>query len=231
MLLGILIPAAIIGVLALVAALFFQGRAAGGLDTSPRAFLRLYLYLGSLAAILVLVYGLSLTGSGLIATANAEFAYGRPPEPARLAAPPGAPTPPPEVVEKERQRPGAQEQNERRRQENLLQGITTAIAGAFFWAVHWWGRRQLETREERGGLLRRGYYLIGTGIFGVASIVLLPLAVYRVLRYFLIPPSTFEFRGDVGETIASAAVVVPVWLIYLWLVLREFRTRDAAPIA
>src|SRR2546425_1062639 len=83
-------------------------------------------------------------------------------------------------------------------------------AAGVFWAVRWYARRRLETPDERTGLLRRGYFILGVGIFGVASIVLLPMAVYNALRWLLIPVTQFEYRPGAGDSLAAALVVVPV---------------------
>ena len=226
MFIGILAPIAVVAVIAVAVVLFLQ-RGAAGLDTSPRGLLRLYLYLGSLVSILVLVFGLSATLTGVIGSISPDFAFGTPPA-ARPALPPGAP---PEAVARFGERPSPQEQNERRTRESLLQGITSAVAGLLFWAVHRYGRRQLETADERVSLIRRGYYLSGVVIFGIASIILLPVAIYNVLRYFLIPVGQFDFRPGAGDPLAGALAVVPAWLIYLSIVLRELRATRAAPIS
>ncbi len=229
MILAVLIPVAILGVLLLAAVLFFQ-RGAGGAEATPRTLLRGYLYLGSLVSVLVLTYGLSLSVTGLLGAVAAEFTYGGPPPSVRFESPPEpSATPPPGVPVKPRP-PSLEQQNERRTRESLLQGVTSAVAGALFWAVHWFGRRQLEGAEERRSALRRGYFLVGVAIFGVASIILLPMALYQALRYFLIPYDQYDYRQGVGESLAAALVVVPAWLLYLRVVLDDYRAaRGAAP--
>ena len=214
MILGVIVPVAILGVLVVGAVLFFQ-RGAAGIDASPRPLLRLYLYLGSLVSMLVLVVGLSQTISGILGAVAPDFTYGSTPV-AVPAAPEG--TAPPRVT------PLQVDQNDRRTRESLLQGITSAVAGALFWAIHWYGRRTLETSEERTSLLRRGYFLLGTAIFGVASIVLVPMAVYNTLHWFLIPPAQFDFRQGGGESLAAAIAVVPFWILFLRIVLADYRT-------
>lgn len=231
MLLGILIPLGVLGAI-LLGAVLFLARGPAGTDLSPRTLLRLYLYLASLVSLLVLLFGLSLAGTGLLGAVAPEFTYGSPPpfvHAERPAPPPGA-SPPPGAPEKPAPRPPEQI-NDRRTRENLLQGITMAVAGALFWAVHWYGRRRIETDADRTSILRRSYFLVGTAVFGVASIVLVPTAVYSVLRYFLIPVPSGEFRQGVGENLASAIVVVPVWLAYLRVVLDQQAPPAAPPAA
>src|SRR5439155_232862 len=90
--------------------------------------------------------------------------------------------------------------------------------------VYLYGRRTLETVEERTSSLRRGYYLLGTAIFGIASIVLVPMAVYNTLHWFLIPVAQFEFRQGAGESLAAAIAVVPFWILFLRIVLADYRS-------
>jgi hypothetical protein len=220
-LLTVLIPAAILGALVLGAILVFQ-RGMGALDASPRTLLRVYLYLGSLASIIVLVFGLSQTITGALGAVAPDFTYGSTVTP-RLMVPcppnePGCVQPPPqEVLTQQRL------EQDRRTRDSLLQGITMTVAGGLFWLVHWYGRRQVELAAERVSLLARGYFLIGVVIFGVASIVMLPTAIYSSLRHFLVPLGQFDFRPGAGESLAGALVVVPIWLLYLRIVLADFR--------
>ena len=223
-LLAVIVPIAILGALVMAAVLFFQ-RGAGGLDASPRALLRLYLYLGSLVSILVLVAGLAQTITGVLGAIAPGFTYGEQPQAVPAIGAPPAPgqTPAPIIG-----RPTPQDQNDRRTRDSLLQGITSVVAGALFWAVHWYGRRTLETSEERAGVLRRSYQLLGTAIFGVASIVLVPIAVYSTLRWFLLPVGQFEFRQGAGESLAAAVAVVPFWILFLRIVLTGYRAAPSA---
>lgn len=227
MVLGILIPLGVLGAI-LLGAVLFLARGPGGADLSPRGLLRLYLYLASLVSVLVLAFGLSLVGTGLLGAVAPEFTYGSPPPFRERPVPPPEAAPPPGAVEKPAH-PSPEELNDRRTRESLLQGITMGLAGALFWAVHWYGRRRVETDADRASVLRRTYFLVGTAIFGIASIILVPTAVYSVLRYFLIPVPSGEFRQGVGENLASAVVVVPVWLAYLRVVLDQ--QAAAAPPA
>ena len=220
MLFGVLIPVAVLGVLVVGGVLFFQ-RGAAGLDASPRSLLRIYLYLGSLVSLLVLVIGLSQTVTGVMGAVAPDFTYGQQPQP--IPAAPDGTVPP--------VRTPPQDQNERRTRESLLQGITSAAAGGLFWAVHWYGRRSLETPAERTSSLRRGYYLLGTAVFGVASIVVVPMAVYNALRWFLIPLAQFEYRSGAGESLAAALVIVPFWLGFLRTVVNDLRRAPAPETA
>jgi len=68
-------------------------------------------------------------------------------------------------------------------------------------------------------------------VFGVASIVVVPMAVYNALRWFLIPLAQFEYRSGAGESLAAALVIVPFWLGFLRTVVNDLRRAPAPETA
>ncbi len=225
MLLGVLIPVAILGALVLIASALFrrQGAEGTGLDLSPRTLLRTYLYIASLAGVILLVVGLaSLVNVGLAAAGGSEFVYGRTPGPV-LNCPPGAPA---ECFDRSPLRaPDAQ----RRRDEDLIRGITFTSFGLLFWGAHWGARRGVVGDDERGSPIRRGYLLLGTVIFGLTTIVLLPSGVYQALTNLLLPAQPNTFHAGVSDSLGGGIAALPVWLLFLRQVVRDFRGR--APVA
>jgi hypothetical protein len=231
MIFGVLIPAAIIGAIALVIVLVVQ-RARGGTDFSPRALLRLYLYIASLAGLVVLTIGLaSVVNYGLAAVAGDEFIYGGPPR-AFVATgprcPPGAvgctePTPEQQAQiarQQEQVQRQQEQQRERRRNEDLIRGITFSVFGGLFWVAHWAARRGLGEEEMAG--LRRGYLMLGTIVFGLGTIVLLPTGIYQGLVNVILPSSDNVFRQG-ADALGGGIVSLPIWLLFLRLVVTEFR--------
>jgi len=225
MIVGILAPAAILGTLALLVVLFFM-RGREGVDLSPRGVLRLYLYIASLAGIVVFTVGLaSVANHGIARVAGDEFIYGGTGPQATFAkCPPsteGRPCVEPPAEEIERIRRQEQEQRERRRNEDLIRGLTFAVFGLLFWGAHWGARRGLG--EDAGApALRRGYLMLGTAVFGLATIVLVPTGVYQALANALLttPQSFFRQGADaLGGGIASLLI----WLLYLRLAVAELR--------
>jgi hypothetical protein len=76
--LPVLIPAAILGII-VFGLVSLRGR--GGADLAPHGWLGLYLYLASLAGVLVFVIGVaSLVNVAFAATAGNDFTYGHPPD-------------------------------------------------------------------------------------------------------------------------------------------------------
>lgn len=231
--LGVLLPIAILGLLGLGAVMLAR-RAGDGLDLSPRSLLRFYLYVASLAGILTLVIGLSgILNAGFGAAFGNGFVYGAQPVPLTAPCPPTAPSsvkcvqPPSDYQQRQSQ------QEDRRRAEDLIRGITLTVFGAGFWAAHWAARRSVIGKDEGYSGLRRGYLMLGTVIFGLSTIALLPMGIYQALSYLILPATEGVYRQGAGESLSGGLVALPVWLIYLWLVVRDVRAVrpiEAVPV-
>lgn len=228
MILGVLAPIAVLGSIALIVVLFVQ-RGRDGVDLSPRGVIRVYMYLASLAGIVVLALGLaSVVNYGMARTAGNEFIYGGSgPVPAiSPRCPPGSLEKgcvefTPEMIEQERVR--QKMATDRRRDEDLVRGVTFTAFGVLFWGAHWVARRGLG--EGEGGLsgLRRGYLMLGTVVFGLSTIVLLPTGIYQALSNVVLPaPENYYRQG--ADALGGGVVSLPLWLLYLRLVVSEFRT-------
>ena len=228
--LSVLIPIAILGLLGLGAVMLVR-RAGDGLDLSPRSLLRFYLYIASLAGILTLVIGLSgILNAGFGAAFGDGFVYGAQPVPVHAIAPPcvqqanvKCPQPQPDFQQQQ------ENQAERRRAEDLIRGITFTVFGAGFWAAHWAARRSVIGKDEGYSGLRRAYLMLGTVIFGLSTIALLPMGIYQALSYLILPATEGVYRQGAGESLSGGLVALPVWLIYLWLVVRDVRSARAIP--
>ncbi len=224
MITGVLASAAVIGTVVLIVVLFLQ-RGREGVDLGAPGLLRLYLYVASLAGIIVLTVGLgSVVNYGLARAAGTEFVYGGDgPVPVVAPCPPGATgckEPSPEEVARSRRT--ILQERDRQRDEDLLRGATFAVFGAIFWGAHWSARRGLGEEAAAMTGLRRGYLMLGTVVFGIATIVLVPTGVYQALAYWILPAPDGAFREG-ASALGGAIVTLPVWLIYLRLVVTEFR--------
>src|SRR5687767_15935857 len=126
--LTVLIPVAIVALIVIIGVIAFQ-RGAGGIDLSPQAMLRAYLYVGSFAGVIALAFGLSaLLNGALASTVGNQIVYGGTPVPSAQIlrpCPPGVTCPPePDMAQiTERQR----QETDRRRQEDLLRGATFTV--------------------------------------------------------------------------------------------------------
>ncbi|MBI2772905.1 MAG: hypothetical protein HYX56_00205 [Chloroflexi bacterium] len=223
---GILTAAAILGGIALIAMAFLQ-RGREGVELSPAGLLRLYLYIASLAGVVVFTIGLaSVVNFGIARVAGDEFIYG-----GQVFGPIVRPACPPGTIEKgcveptpeqlEQQRIQQKQQTDRRRNEDLIRGITFAVFGALFWVAHYAARRGLGTEGLALGL-RRVYLLVGTIVFGLATVVLLPTGVYQALANALLAtPENYYRQG--ADSLGGGIVTLPIWLMYLRLVVGDFR--------
>ncbi|HET8569558.1 MAG TPA: DUF5671 domain-containing protein [Candidatus Limnocylindria bacterium] len=220
MIFGVLIP---LGVLALVVGVIVAlVRSREALDLSPRGLVRGYLYLASFAGVLTIAIGVgSLVNWGLATAVGPGLIYGESPKPAVVrACPPSEPNCGPTPAQLEQQRRFEQQNRERQRSEDLLRGLTYTAFGAAFWAAHWAARRTFV--DEGRSPLRRGYLMLGTVVFGLATIVLVPTGLYQLLSYLVLPVNEGQYRGG-ADAVGGAVAVLPVWLLYLRTVVRELR--------
>jgi len=225
---------AVVGVLgAIVGAIVLAMRAGrGGLDLAPRNLVRVYLYLASMAGIIVLVVGLSgILTVGFAAAFGNSFVYGD------TSAISPVPACGPVVDPNVKCVPGAtadfaaqqQREQDRRRADDLIRGLTFSVFGAVFWGAHFFARRGVMAPDELTSGLRRGYLMLGTVIFGITTVILLPTGIYQALSYLILPAANGVFRQGVGDSLPGGLVTLPVWLIYLWLVVRDLRAVPALP--
>ncbi len=116
-----------------------------------------------------------------------------------------------------------QREQDRRRADDLIKGITFSVFGALFWGAHYAARRGVMGADEVTSGLRRGYLMLGTVIFGIATVILLPTGIYQALSFLILPAANGVYRQGAGDSLPGGLVTLPIWLIYLWLVARDAR--------
>ncbi|TMB96425.1 MAG: hypothetical protein E6J38_03930 [Chloroflexi bacterium] len=229
MVVGLLATLGILGVIALLVMAFVQ-RGRETLDFSLRGLLRVYLYLASLVGIVVFTLGIAGIAAFLLAAIfGRDVIYGGPPPqpvPAIAPACPPNTTCPPFVTFAPRP-PVIPDERERRQQEDLVRGVTQLVFGGMFWGAHWAARKGIVGGDERASGLYRAYLILGTAVFGIATIVLLPTGIYQALSQVLITAQPGTFRQGAGESLSGGIATLPIWLLYLWLVQRALRTPAA----
>jgi len=97
--------------------------------------------------------------------------------------------------------------------------------------LHVYGRRAVEkTTGKAAPTLRRVYVFSMLGIFSLAGLVSLPLAIYQLIDYYVTrtgEPGYGPYNNPPpSEALAVAIVVVPLWAYYLFRVFREIRQKD-----
>jgi hypothetical protein len=236
MALGVLVAVAVVVAVVGAIALLVRGGRGGTGEFAPRTLVRVYLYIASMAGIIVLVVGLSgILTVGFAAAFGNGFVYGdATPFPTAIACPPSNADPTFKCVPPNQQDFAQQRQREldRRRADDLIRGVTFTVFGALFWGAHFLARRGVMGGDELTSGLRRGYLLLGTVLFGIATVILLPTGIYQALSYLILPvDQNGGFRQGVGDTLPAGLVTLPVWLIYLWLVVRDLRAAPPSPTA
>lgn len=210
---AVFVPLAIVALLVFLAVLFVQ-RGRDGLDFSPQSLFRAYLYIGSFAGVVALAFGLAALLNGVLAfAAGGEIVYGASPV-ARPAVfcPPGAIDCPPQPS-MEAMLVQQRAQLDQRRAEDLVRGLTFGTFGLVFWLVHWLARNRLGTGDH--GPMQRTYFMLGTAVFGIATVVLLPTGLYQALSNWLVPRDPNFFRQGIGDALTAGIVSLAIWLLYL----------------
>ncbi|MSQ37186.1 MAG: hypothetical protein EXR61_02590 [Chloroflexi bacterium] len=222
---GIVISVSVIGAIVLAIGLFLQ-RGREGVDLSPRPLLSAYLYVASLAAVIVTAGGLAaLLTFGLGTAAARETIYGGSfGEVSPVKCAPGIDCSAEATPQEQRRR--VVEQRDRRAGEDLIRGISFTLLGLLFFIAHWTARRALKIDEGRSAL-RRGYLMLGTLAFGLATFAMLPDGVTTVASNALLAATPDTYRPRAGEPLAGGLVALVIWLAYLRLVVRDFRNTSA----
>ena len=78
--------------------------------------------------------------------------------------------------------------------DDLIRGITFTAFGALFWGAHYLARRGVMATDELTSGLRRGYLMLGTVIFGITTVILLP-TVLICLSLFIRRPARKRLAG------------------------------------
>lgn len=209
MVIGVLLAASVAGVIALTLLLVFR-RDLVGVDLSPRSLLRFYLYLASLAGVLVVVIGAAaIIDWGMAQLFGIEAVYGRAP----LAPAMGDPY------------TAYAHEATLRMQNDLLRGLTLVVFGAIFYGGHRFARRRLGDPGETTSILRRAYDVLGTFVFGLATVILVPVGIYQALSVAILTPPSDVFVQGFGDSLAGGIVAAPVWLLYLLRVIRAGSAR------
>jgi len=218
--LTILIPVAVLAVIVIVGVLAFQ-RGREGFDLTGNNLLRAYLYLGLFAGVLAIAFGFSaLLNAALATVVGNEFVYGGVPSIPPCPVGVDCPQPPVQILVP------AVEGLERRRLEDLVRGVTFAFFGVLFYLAHRWAFGALYGRAATVGQhdgLRRAYLLVGTIVFGIGAIALLPIGVYQVVANVVLPRSTNFYQPGVAESLSGGLVSLVFWLIYLRAVVSDAR--------
>jgi len=111
--------------------------------------------------------------------------------------------------------------------EEVTLGVTLLATGAVICLLHVFGKRAFEKREGRVlPAIKRVYLFFMLAVFSLGGLVALPMAIYETARYYV---EGEMYWGDPSAQIASAVIIVPLWVYYLIRVLRETRAAKKEP--
>jgi vacuolar-type H+-ATPase subunit I/STV1 len=108
--------------------------------------------------------------------------------------------------------------------ESLIFGVSLLLIGTILGLVHLVARRSIETHAERVDILRRVYLFAGLLVFAVASIISLTVAIPETLSYMFIGARPGDEYLSPGEPLSIAIISLPVWILYLYLTLRNIKS-------
>ena len=192
-----------------------------------RTLFRTYLALLSIVSLLLMVGGVGhLVNAGMSAGLSRDFSYyplyssdDFKPRPFRIPLAPEPPTLAEELTAAEQEALQKEQEDREEKglkrafQEGLLKGLSFTFFGGILWGAHVWGRRKIETDEERKtSLMSRVYMLVLVLIFGIITVSSLPSGAFESLRFYVLDQ---DFRQPPGEKLATAIVALPIWLLYL----------------
>lgn len=221
----VVVSGAVLAIAVLLVVLFVQ-RGREGIDLAPRVLLRTYLYAASFAGLVALVIGISsLLNWGIVQVAGPDVVYGGTPSSALVRkCPPGAVSCV-ELPQDELDRRKRQQEEQRRREvgEELLRGITFTVIGGLFYGAHYAARRRIVGADEARSALRRAYLMLGTSVFGLATIVLVPGGLYQLLANAVLQTPADVYRPGISDSFAPGMTSLVVWLSFLRLIVAETR--------
>ena len=111
--------------------------------------------------------------------------------------------------------------------ESVIFGASLLLIGIILGLVHLVARRSIETETERVDILRRVYLFAGLLVFAVASIISLTVAIPETLSYMFIGARPGDEYLSPGEPLSIAIISLPVWILYLYLTLRNIKSSKA----
>lgn len=105
----------------------------------------------------------------------------------------------------------------------IINGVTITLIGVLLLIVHIFGRRRVETVEEKSDAHRRLYLVIGLVIFAIVTVVTLATGLPEALRYAILEVNPGE--ESPGGALSVAIVALPIWLYYLVVTLKTIRNN------
>ena len=99
----------------------------------------------------------------------------------------------------------------------MVRGITLVTSALLLGGLHWaFGRKLKDSPEAKP--IYRAFIIIGLMIFGITSLIAIPMAVYTTVSYVMFGLETaIEHRGSAdypGSALATALAFTPIWIAF-----------------
>ena len=111
--------------------------------------------------------------------------------------------------------------------EEIALASTLVSTGVVVGLLHLAGKVLIQRRGNKTFAgIRRVYLFCMLGIASLAGLVSLPLAIYSVVNHYVVDHPYYYDEGFPAMQTAVAIVVVPLWVYYLYRVIRETARRN-----
>jgi hypothetical protein len=198
-------------------------RKKSGLDFSVSSVLRIYLYAMSSITLFAAISGSILSAAALFSFAGGyQFSYQ-----VREAQPFGVDNGTPascfdgELIDID----GSDycvDVDQRR--SDIITGITLFVSMIILFAVHRGAALYLD-HHQPAQLLGRIYLFISLSLYSVLGVITIPASIYNTVNYLLLPAENLgSYDSPIpGPSLAAALIIVPLWLIYVFMTVRASR--------
>lgn len=107
------------------------------------------------------------------------------------------------------------------RKVDIVNGATLLSTMFVLFAIHKYFKWQME--KGTFTLMRKLFAFSSLGLYSLLSIVLLPIAIYSTINYAVFFEKYLQNQGDMfpGEMISTVVFVLPMWIYYLWYILKN----------
>jgi hypothetical protein len=112
---------------------------------------------------------------------------------------------------------------------DMIIGITLIVSMSILLAIHITGL-VLNNKVQPTPILKKIYLFISLGVYGLFSIIVLPISIYQVIDFTVYKPVDYSTYGRAlpGQPLAWTFIVLPLWIYFLARVvmLREHKEEQ-----
>lgn len=106
--------------------------------------------------------------------------------------------------------------NTEQRTKDVVNGFTITISMLVLFALHRVALLFLEPRSEGHSSLIKFYTFLSLTTYGILGLIAVPAAVYSLVNYLVLDTELTSYSRTIpGEDLAAAAIIVPLWIVFL----------------